>query len=342
MKKNRLFSLIAILGITLINVTGCNSNEKIVTKDVSINKTADKVKIGFVDVTGTGQISSTLGLARDSGFVDEELKKVGAEAEFVPMTGAGPAINEALASKNLDIGNLGDVPAIIGKAAGIDTELISSAGLVNGASLIVPKNSTVTSVKDLKGKKIATQKGAFMHKVLIDILKSNGLKVEDIEFVNMNAQDSADALVSGNVDGAVIGGITLGKLVLNGQAKVIVDYRDNPQWNTASYTIVRTEFAKNNPDIVKAILKSLVRAKKLCDQDSTASLEQWKRAGNSEETYKYLYPKNDYVDEIEISSETINSGKSTIEFLKNNSLIKNDVDFNKWINKSYYEEVKNG
>lgn len=335
--KKRSFGIVVILGIFMLNIVGCGSNEKAVIQE---KNSTDKVKIGFVDVTGTGQISGTLGIAKDKGYIDEELNKIGVKAEFVPMTGAGPAINEALASGNLDVGALGDVPAIIGKAAGIDTELISSAGLLNGASLLIPKNSTITSVKDLKGKKIATQKGAYMHKVLIDILEANGLKIDDIQFVNMNAQNSADALMSGNVDCAVVGGVTLAKLVLDNYAKELVDYRENIQWNTAGYTIVRTNFAKENPNVIKAILKALVQAKKLCKDNDTASLDQWIKSGNSEETYKYLYPKNDYVDEIEISNDVINSGKSTVGFLKNNDLIKNDVDIEKWINTSYYEAVK--
>lgn len=337
--KKRLFAIIAILGIFLLNIAACESNKKAEVKEKS--STTDTVKFGFVDVTGTGQITGTLGIAKDNGYIDEELKKIGVKAEFVPMTGAGPAINEALASGNLDVGNLGDVPAIIGKAAGIDTQLIASAGLTNGASLIVPKNSNVNSVKDLKGKRIATQKGAYMHEVLINILQDSGLTINDIQFVNMTAQNSADALTSGNVDGIVVGGITLGKLVLSGYAKEIVDYRKNSQWNTSSYYIVRSEFAKKNPEVIKAILKGLVRAKKLCIEDDKASIKQWVKAGNSEETYKYLYPKNDYIDDIEISDKVINSGKSTVEFLKKNDLIKKDVDINKWIDTSYYDAAKN-
>lgn len=341
--KKRFISILAILLIFAINVIGCGSVERVSSeKKVEIKEkvSSDTVKIGFVDVTGTGKISDTLGLARDKGYIDEELNKIGVKAEFIPMTGAGPAINEALASGNLDIGSLGDVPAIIGRAAGIDTQLIASAGMSNGASLLIPKNSNITSVKDLKGKKIATQKGAFMHEVLINILESNGLSIKDIVFVNMNAQNSADALISGNVDGVVVGGITLAKLVLDGYAKELVDYRDNPKLKTAGYTIVRTKFATENPETVTAILKALIRAKKLCEDDDTAILEQWKRAGNSDETYKYLYPKNDYVYTIDIDDDDINNGKKTVEFLKDNELIKNNVDIEKWINSSYYESAK--
>ncbi|RII36326.1 aliphatic sulfonate ABC transporter substrate-binding protein [Clostridium chromiireducens] len=336
--KKRLLGVIAILGIFTLNIIACGSNKKAEVKEKS---SVNTVKFGFVDATGTGQITGTLGIAKDKGYIDEELSKINVKAEFVPMTGAGPAINESLAGGNLDVANLGDVPAVIGKAAGIDTELIATSGLRNAASLIVPKNSNINSVKDVKGKKIATQKGAYMHEVLLNILQNDGLTINDIQFVNMNSQNSADALTSGNVDGIVIGGVSLGKLVLSGYAKEIVDYRQNPQWNTSSYYVARTEFAKQNPEIIKAILKGLVRAKKLSEEDEQANLQQWVKAGNSEETYKYLYPKNDYVDDITISDEVINSGKSTVEFLKKNDLIKNDIDINKWINTSYYDAVKN-
>lgn len=104
-----------------------------------------------------------LGVARDQGFIEEELDAIGVKAELVPMTGAGPAINEALASSHLDVGVLGDVPAVIGKASGIDTRIIAYSGLNNGASLVVGKDAKYASLKDMKGKKIATQRGAFMH-----------------------------------------------------------------------------------------------------------------------------------------------------------------------------------
>ncbi len=115
------------------NTATSDSQETSQTSSLPTGHKADTVKIGFVDVTGTGIISDTLGVARDQGFIEEELGAIGVKAEFIPMTGAGPAINEALAGGSLDVGFLGDFPAIIGKAAGIDTQLISFSGLNSGS-----------------------------------------------------------------------------------------------------------------------------------------------------------------------------------------------------------------
>lgn len=298
---------------------------------------ADTVKIGFVDVTGTGLISDTLGVARDQGYIDEELGAIGVKAEFVPMTGAGPAINEALAGGSLDIGFLGDVPAIIGKAAGIDTQIISLSGLNSGASLVIPKDSSYQSVQDLKGKKIATQKGAFMHKVFIDILTANGLTINDVEFVNLNAQGSAEALISGSVDGAVVGGSTLSNLIEKGYGRVLVDYRDHPEWNCGGYGEARTAYINENPDIIKALLRALVKAQKLAKEDDTVMVKQWITTGDTESSYEYLYPKHDNYYSIKADDTLIESGRSTIKFLLDNGLIENEINFEDWINKSFYE-----
>lgn len=318
-------------------------NEKVSeeTTELPTGHTADKVVIGFVDVTGTGLISDTLGVARDKGYIEEELSAIGVTAEFVPMTGAGPAINEALASNNLDVGFLGDVPALIGKASGIDTQIISFSGLNNGASLVVKKDSGYTSVNDLKGKKIATQKGAFMHKVLIDILTENNVSINDVEFVNMNAQSSAEAFVSGNVEGVVVGGSILSKLIEDGYGEVLVDYREHAEWNCGGYGIARTKYINENTDIIKALVKALVRAQKLAISDESILADQWVATGNTESSYDYLYPNHDNYYDIKKTDENLKAGKDTLQFLLDNELIIDEFDFEEWINSSFYVAAYN-
>lgn len=364
MKTKKVISLLLLITLAMSVIIGCGKSSKetssadeetpkvtktaeasgaavseAVESTVPSGHVADKVKIGFVDVSGSGILSDTLGVARDQGFIEEEFKAIGVAAELVPMTGAGPAINEALASKNLDIGFLGDVPAIIGKAAEIDTQLISFSGLSSGASLVVTKDAGFTSVADLKGKKIATQKGAFMHKVLIDILTANGLTIDDIEFVNLNAQGAAEAFIAGNVDGVVVGGSTLTNLIDGDYGEVLVDYREHPEWNCGGFGVARTKFVDENPDIVLALLKALVRAQQLAKQDGSVLLTQWTSTGNSESSYKYLYPNNDNYYSISKSDESIAAGKNTIQFLADNKLITNAFDFESWINSTFYEEA---
>lgn len=353
MRKKEDVSKSVFIMATALLMSGCSGksnsgNEKVVdidTQSQSIENTGlptghkeDTLKIGYVDVTGGGVLSDMLGVARDQGFIEEELSAIGVKTELVPMTGAGPAINEALASEHLDIGVLGDVPAVIGKASGIDTQIIAYSGLNNGASLVVGKDATYDSLEDMKGKKIATQRGAFMHRTLQYMLNDVNLKESDIEFVNANAQDSAELLVTGNVDGAVVGGVTLTRLVEQG-FKVICDYRVYPEWTAGSYVIARTEYIEENPDIILAFVRALVKVKKLCEQEKDTLLDQWVSTGESEASYEYLYPNYDNYYSIGSNEATILNGKKTLQFLLDNKLIVEGFDIEKWENATFYTEA---
>ncbi|MHC1681952.1 MAG: aliphatic sulfonate ABC transporter substrate-binding protein [Clostridiaceae bacterium] len=338
MKRKRLL-LIGIIATLIAGFTvGCSDKKEEASTSKAATHTASTVKIGFVDVTGKALISDTLGIAKEKGFLDEELNKIGVKAELVPFTGAGPAINEALASKNVDIGVLGDVPAIIGKASGIDTELIIPAGSNNTAALLIPSDSNITSVKDLKGKKVATQKGSYMHRILVKMLEASGLIPNDIEFINLTAQDAAASLVAKGVDAVVVGGVVEAKLVLNKDAKILLDCSNNPEWIGASAGVVRTEYANENPEIISAVLRALDKARELTITDVNSAKEQWVKAGNSKETYDFLYPDNEYRYDAEISDKYTDKLKDVEKFLKDNSLIKNDVDIETWINKGFYKK----
>ncbi len=298
----------------------------------------DTITIGYVDVTGGGVLSDMLGVARDQGFIEEEFNAIGVKVKLVPMTGTGPAINEALASKDLDIGVLGDVPAVIGKASGVDTKVIAYSGLNNGASLVVEKDAEFNSILDMKGKKIATQRGAFMHRTLQYMLDDVDLKESDIEFVNANAQDSAELLITGNVDGVVVGGATLTRLVEQGY-KVICDYREHKEWTAGSYVIARTDYIEENPDIILAFLRALVKAKQLCVEEKDTLLNQWLSTGESEDSYNYLYPNHDNYYTIKGDEATIQNGKNTLQFLLDNELITDGFDIEKWENAIFLDEA---
>lgn len=354
--KKRLISSILVLVLAVSALVGCgqskqeNNTEQTSAEakgtengdssSVPTGHTATEVNVGYVDVTGGGLNSALSGVAKDQGFFDEEFEKIGVKLNMVPMTGAGPAINEALASGNLDIGELGDVPGVIGKASGVDTQIISFNGLNNGASLIAGPKTDYKSISDLKGKKIATQRGAFMHRTLSAMLEQAGMTENDIEFVNVNAQEASEMLVTGNVDAIVVGGVTLTRLVERGY-NIVVDYREHPEFTAGGYSIARTKFIEENPDIILAYVKALVRAQNLAKEDKDTMLKQWESTGESKEAYEYLYPEYDDYFSIKPVEGEIENGKNTLKFLVDNELIpaENQFEFESWINSSFYEEA---
>ncbi|MCR5766651.1 MAG: ABC transporter substrate-binding protein [Treponema sp.] len=307
-------------------------------KDKKAKGKAKEVNVGYVDVTGSGIITDVKGIARDQGYFDEEFSKIGVKLNLVPMTGAGPAINEALAGGSLDIGELGDVPAVLGKANGVDTILIATGGLLNGASVIAGKGTPYKSLKDLKGKTIATQRGAFMHRTLATLLADEGLTFDDIQFVNVNAQTAAEMLVTGNVDAAVVGGVTLTRLYEQGY-NIVIDYRDNRGGVSGGGTIARRKFVEQNPDVIKAYLTAIARATKYAQENRNELKDLWQSVGESGESYEYLYPNHDNYPDIVAKPESLQNLKDTLSFLLEYDLITKDRNFSvdDWYDGTYAE-----
>ena len=137
-------------------------------------------------------------VADAKGYFEE----AGLDIDFKQFPGPGDTL-PALISGNLDIGlttlhNL----ALASLGQKIPLTSIYLLDTSNGADAIVAKKG-IKSVKDLKGKKVAATDGEINHMMLIAALDRNGMTQDDIDFVNMNADDAGGAFVAGKLDAAV-------------------------------------------------------------------------------------------------------------------------------------------
>jgi sulfonate transport system substrate-binding protein len=108
---------------------------------------------------------------------------------------------EALRAGAIDGGIVGETPPILEQAAGTKLKLIAAIqGDTSGSAIIVPKNSKITSVEELKGKKIAFAVGSAAETLLAQALAKNGLKLSDITPVDLQPGDALAAFGSGQVD----------------------------------------------------------------------------------------------------------------------------------------------
>ena len=155
--------------------------------------TANEIRIA----TQPSPFCASILVAKHKGWLEEELAKVGAKPAIKWTSfAAGPPMNESFAAGQQDIGILGDTPAIIGKAAGIDTKIIGiTASGPRSLAVIVPTKSNIRSPKELKGKKVAVVKGSYAHHLLVLILQKGGLTTNDIEFINLSQADIATAII---------------------------------------------------------------------------------------------------------------------------------------------------
>jgi sulfonate transport system substrate-binding protein len=130
-----------------------------------------------------------------------ELNDVPYRIDFSEFAAAAP-LGEALNAGAVDIGALGDAPYVfaLGAGAPLKTVSITHADGRFSTSILVPKDSPLKNVADLKGKRIVTNRGSIGHFLVIRALQDAGLKTSDVTFVNLLPTDARSALESGNAD----------------------------------------------------------------------------------------------------------------------------------------------
>lgn len=107
----------------------------------------------------------------------------------------------ALKSGAIDYARVGDTPPVTAKATGTDIALIAAGATKEyGSGILVGKNSSITSLEQLKGKTIAYQKGTAAQYLIIQALKKAGLSTSDVKLVNMDQSSASVAFAKGSVD----------------------------------------------------------------------------------------------------------------------------------------------
>lgn len=199
-------------------------------------------------------------LVHIKGQLEEEFKADGIKVNWTFARGAGPAVNEMFANELADISHLGDLPSIIARSSGLKTRALAASGLTN-LYIAVPADSSIQSVKDLVGHKLAVFKGTCIHLAANRILASQGLAEKDLRTINMDQVATLAALTTKDVD-AAIGGSELISLRERGAVRIIYSTKGDARY-TCNSTIVASEpFLTKYPSIVKRILRRYVRAAK--------------------------------------------------------------------------------
>lgn len=302
-------------------------------------KTTDKtVKIGYVD-SGKSFPNDALAIAIEKGFLKTELEKAGYRLEAVPFTGAGPAINEAIAGRSIDMATSGDVPVTIAKSNGVDTVLVAAEVGFNDAALVVPKDGGAKSIQDLKGKKVATLKGSYMHKTLADMLAANNMTINDIQFVNMTSQDAAAAILSKTVDAAVLSAVQEAQIVKSGQGVILLSGANNPEWKGSHGIIARSAYAKDNKEAVTAVVSALIQAGEYAKANSEEAITILEKSGYPPEALTLLFPDKKINFNVVAGEPAKKAFAGVANFLFANELIREKPDLDKWIDSSYYQEA---
>ncbi|MGU3404140.1 aliphatic sulfonate ABC transporter substrate-binding protein [Methylobacterium brachiatum] len=146
------------------------------------------------------QKNGILVVAKQQGIIERRLDSLGLRVRWVEFS-FGPPLAEALSVDGLDFGLLGDAPPIFAQAGRSNLVYVAAQeGGGSGAGILLPKGSTLRSLADLKGKRVAFAKATSAHNLTVAALEKAGLSYTDIEPVLLAPADAAAAFARGSID----------------------------------------------------------------------------------------------------------------------------------------------
>ncbi len=167
-------------------------------------------------------------------------------------------LHEALKADAVDIGQAADSPTVSAIAGGSKIKVVanfSNGGL--GSSLIVPADSPIKTIQDLKGKTISpTTRGSVAHYLTLGVLKKAGLTANDVKLAFLTPADASAAFQSGSIDAWGTWGVYLARSVGTLKANVLID---GVGINTGNFVLSATDNALANPGKVAAIADFVAR-----------------------------------------------------------------------------------
>jgi len=198
---------------------------------------------------------STLALLRTTGQLEEKLKALGYKVTWTEFP-AGPQLLEALNVGAVDFGHTGEAPPVFAQAAGANLLYVGyEPSSPTSEAILVPNGSAITSVADLRGKRVALNKGSNVHYLLVRALEQAGLRYSDIKPVFLPPADARAAFVAGSVDAWVIWDPFRAAAEATANARMLQDGTDlvaNHEFYLAS-----KPFATENPQVVAAVLAAV-------------------------------------------------------------------------------------
>ena len=196
-----------------------------------------------------------LPIIKARGDLDKALKQKGINIKWVEFP-AGPQLLEGLNVGSVVFGEAGEAPPIFAQAANSKLVYIANQPAAPKAeALIVPKDSNIRSIQELKGKRVVLNKGSNVHYLLLKLLEANHLKLSDIDVVYLPPADARAAFEKGAVDAWVIWDPFFAAAEQQLGAKVIAT-GENLVSNHQFYLADR-EFAEQHPDVLKTVVNEL-------------------------------------------------------------------------------------
>ncbi|MDN0108831.1 NrtA/SsuA/CpmA family ABC transporter substrate-binding protein [Yersinia rochesterensis] len=260
---------------------------------------ADTLNITYV----TSPFNMPSIIMREKGFLDNEVAVYNKQVNNSVIT-SGAKQTQAMAAGKIDIASvLGSSSAILAKANGAPIEIIAAFSRGPKAYTVMTMDKKIKSISDLKGKKVAGPKGTVLNQLLVSALKSQGLTLNDIEYINMDIPAASAALLSGKVDAATLAGAH----VIDAEKSGAVLLADGEGLiNPTTVIAARSDWVKNNPELVKAYFSAHLKAidfiKKYPDEALEITAKEQKLSLDDAKKQFLLYDFNPVLTSVDIKN----------------------------------------
>jgi sulfonate transport system substrate-binding protein len=288
--KKRMMAFLGLVLTAALFLAGCGQNEPGQSKDG--DSAGDQtIRIGY-------QKNGPLIILKTLGTLEERLEKKGYKVEWNEFQ-AGPALVEALNAGSIDFGRTGDSPPIFAQASGAPFVYIAAGKpKFKGSGILVPENSDITSLSDLKGKRIGFAKGSSSHYLLVKALEKAGISYEDIEPAFLPPGDARVAFEQGQIDAWTVWDPFASSAEVGSGAKFLVN--GEGLTTDRDFFIANTDFADNHEDIIDEVIDEIKESSEWANSHHEELVEMLSPILKiEEEALKMAVERREYgVDEI--------------------------------------------
>ncbi|NIF19300.1 ABC transporter substrate-binding protein [Pantoea sp. Cy-639] len=224
----------------------------------------DVIRIAVPDLSAGSKPAAggVVDVLRDQQLLEKEFARDGIRIDWRFFKGAGPVVNEALANGQADFAYLGDLAAIIGKANGLDTRVLSAGVRGVKSYLGVVPGSGIHSLQDLKGKRVAVFRGTANQLSFASALASQGLSERELKVINLDFNAANAALAAKQID-ATWGLSNLLSLRERGLVELPVNSRDLKGAGSTQAVLLGTgAFIREHPDLTQRLVNAQQQAVK--------------------------------------------------------------------------------
>lgn len=211
-------------------------------------RAAGSIRIGY-------QKYGSLVLLKGRGTLETALQPLGIAVSWSEFP-SGPPLMEALNAGAVDFGSAGEAPPIFAQAASAELRYVAAEPPApRGEAILVPKDSPVTSVADLRGKTIALNKGSNVHYLLVRALEQAGVPYDAVKLAFLAPADANAAFVRGSVDAWAIWDPFQAAAERATGARVLTDGQGIAP--NRQFYLSRRGFTDASPEVVSAVLKAI-------------------------------------------------------------------------------------